>query len=136
MKKINWKQDKGLTLTDVIVAMIILSVFTGVVGNLYYEIVLNSSVIRLNATAVYHIVQILEEIDKIAYSQVTNELTDTINQKYSIPESYSISINVENYNKDDASKEDIIKIVTVNAEYEVFGKKRQYEIKKLKIKEI
>lgn len=136
MKKINLKQNLGATMTDVVTAIIILCIFTGVVGNLYYQIVLRSNMVRLNATAVYHVVQIAEEIDKMAYEDVTSEITDTLKEKYSIPDAYAITINVENYNKDDASKEDIIKIVTIKAEYECLKEKKEYEIEKLKIKEI
>lgn len=136
MEKTSLKQNKGMTMTDVIAAIIILCLFTGIIGNLYYQIVFNSNMIKLNSTAVYYVVKISEEIDKISYEEVTSELANTLKEKYSIPDSYVITINVENYNKDDASKEDIIKIVTIKAEYECFKEKRQYEIKKLKIKEI
>ena len=136
MEKTSLKQNKGMTMTDVIAAIIILCLFTGIIGNLYYQIVFNSNMIKLNSTAVYYVVKISEEIDKISYEEVTRELANTLKEKYSIPDSYVITINVENYNKDDPSKEDIIKIVTIKAEYECFKEQKQYEIKKRKIKEI
>ena len=123
-------------MTDAIAAIVILCIFTGVIGNLYYQIVFHSNMVRLNAIAVYHVVQIAERIDKISYEEVTNELTNTLKEEMSIPDSYNITINVQNYNENDPSKEDIIKIVTINAEYEVMNEKKQYKIKKLKIKEI
>lgn len=135
MKKLRLKQNKGTTMTDVVTAVIILCIFTGAIGNLYYQIVLHQNMIRLNALAVYHVVQIAEEIDKISYEEVTNELPSKLKEKFSIPNLYTITVNVENYNKDDPSKEDIIKMVTIKAEYECFNKKKEYEIKKLKIRE-
>ena len=46
MKKVKLKANKGVTITDVVVAVIILSVFTGVVGNLYYLIAKNNNLIK------------------------------------------------------------------------------------------
>lgn len=135
MKKIGLKQNKGMTMTDIIISIIILCLFTGVIGNLYYQIVFNNNMIKMNSIAVYYVVKISEEIDKISYEEVTSELANTLKEKYSIPDSYVITINVENYNKDDSSKEDIIKIVTIKAEYKCFKEEQKYEIKKLKIKE-
>lgn len=136
MKKNKFKQNKGAIMADVIAAIIILCTFTGIVGNLYYQIALNSNIIRLKANSVYYVVKIAEEIDKISYEEVTNELANTLKSKYDIPDSYVISIDVENYNKDDISKEDIIKIITIKSEYECFDQTGKYEIKKLKIKEL
>lgn len=136
MKKNKLKQNKGAIMADVIAAIIILCTFTGIVGNLYYQIALNSNIIRLNADSAYYVVKIAEEIDKISYEEVTKELANTLKEKYDIPDSYVISIEVENYNKEDSSKEDIIKIVTIKSEYECFDKTGKYEIEKLKIKEI
>lgn len=136
MKKNKLKQNKGAIMADAISAIIILCIFTGVVGNLYYQIALNNNLVLLNANSVYYVVKIAEEIDKISYDDVTNELTNTLKEKYDIPDLYVINIEVENYNKGDSSKEDIIKIITIKSEYECFNQTGKYEIKKLKIKEI
>lgn len=136
MKKNKLKQNKGALMADAIAAIIILCIFTGVVGNLYYQIALNNNLVLLNANSVYYVVKIAEEIDRISYEDVTNELTNTLKEKYDIPDLYVINIKVENYNKEDSSKEDIIKIITIKSEYECFNQTGKYEIKKLKIKEI
>lgn len=136
MEKNKLKSNKGMTMTDVIIAIVILCIFAGVVGNLYYQIVLNNNLIRFNAIAVYHVVRIAEDIDKMSYDDVTTQMNENIKEDYEIPEMFNINVKVENYNEIDKSKEDIIKIVTITAEYEVLGQKKQYEIKKLKIKEM
>ena len=136
MKKINLKQNKGITMTDIVIAIIILCLFTGVVGNLYYQILSRSSMIRSNGVAIYYVVQVAERIDKIAYEEVTNELSASLKDELLIPDSFDITINVEKYSEMDTSKEDIIKLVTIKAEYEVLKEKKEFTIKKLKIKEI
>lgn len=136
MKKNRLRSSNGMTMTDVIIAIIILCIFAGVVGNLYYQIVLNNNLIRFNAVAVYHVVRIAEDIDKMSYDDVNAEINNNIRENYQIPDLFNINLQVDNYNEQDKTKEDIIKIVTITAEYEVFGQKKQYEIKKLKIKEM
>ena len=69
------------------------------------------------------------------YKNVKSTLTEELTEKYNIDRNY-LSIDVENYNKDDQNKEDIIKIVTVTINYKVLNENRQYSIKKIKIKEI
>lgn len=135
MKIKKLKTNKGISMADVIIAIIILCMFVGVIGNLYYEIVLESNMIRYNSIASYYTVKIAENIDRISYEQVTNNLNNTIKEDYSIPDLYNITIDVKKYNEDDTSKQDIIKIVTIKAEYQVFNEQRFYQIKKLKIKE-
>lgn len=136
MKKISLKQNKALTMTDVVIAIIILCLFTGVVGNLYYQIVLHSNMMRFDSVAIYHVVQIAEKIDKISYEEVTNELNNSLKEEFSIPDLYTITIDVQNYNEDDNTKEDVIKIITIKVEYEFMEENKKIEIKKLKIKEI
>lgn len=136
MKQMKLKHNKGATMVDVVTAIIILSLFVGVIGNLYYQVILHNNEIKLNAYAVYYVVQIAERIDKIPYEEVTNEFNNNLREEFSIPDLYNISIDVINYNENDNSKEDIIKIVTIKAEYECFEEQKKYEIQKLKIKEI
>lgn len=130
------KSDKGISMVDIIGAIIILNLFIGVIGTLYYQILLNSNLIRSNATAVYYTVKIAEDIDRMAYEDVTNNLNTNINNKYEINEHYTASISVENYNKNDSSKKDIIKIVTIKIQYDYLDTSNEYKISKLKIKEI
>lgn len=136
MKKQRLKANNGISMTDVIIAMMILCLFVGVIGNLYYQIALQSNMIRFNAVAVYYVVKIAEDLDRIPYEEVTNELNNTIKTTYQTPDLLTMTLNVQNYNETDSSKEDIIKIVTITAEYQCFGDTKVYEVKKLKIKEI
>lgn len=136
MKKQFLKGNRGVTITDIVIAMIVLSLFVGVIGNLYYQIALQNSIIQVNTVAVYYVVKIAEDIDKMAYEKVVNELNNTIKQTYEIPDAINITISVEKQSDTDPSKEDIIKTVVIRAEYTCYDQTRVYEVKKLKIKEI
>ena len=136
MKKINWKQNKGISTIDIVVAIIILTLFVGVIGSLYYQIAYHNAAIRMNAMAVNYAVKIAENIDKITYEEVQETLNDTLKTEFEIKEAFNPTIQVENYNEEDLSKEDIIKKVTIRIDYNIMDESRSYEIIKLKIKEI
>lgn len=134
MKKSNIKSNKAVSLIDVIIAMLILSLFVGVVGNLYYLILKNNNLIRYDTIAVYYAIKIAEDIDKMSYEEVTSTLNNNVSEKYSLPENITGLIEIENYNN--STKQDIIKKVKITIKYNFLEEERKYEIKKLKIKEM
>ena len=134
MKKI--KENKAATMTDVVIGVIILIMFTGILTTSFYNIYSHNIAIRMNAVAVDYTIKILEDIDKMSYEEVTNDLNNTISEDYDIKENYIINIDVKNYNKNDETKQDIIKIVKVTVKYKVFKNEQEYTVKKLKIKEM
>lgn len=129
------KTNNGISMVDVMVAILILCMFVGVIGNLYYEILYQNNKIHLNAIAVYYTVKVAEEIDRISYEEVTNELNSILKDNFQIPDLINVTVDIQKYNSDDTSKQDIIKIITIRAEYQVLNETEIYEIKKLKIKE-
>ena len=131
------KNNKGVTLVDVIIAITVLSLFVGVVGSFYYEIAYYNSFIKLNASASYYAVKVAEDIDKLDYSLVNNSLNQTLIPSYEVPNIYTITVGVEDYNKTrgNEGKEDIIKIVTIEVQYQCYNSDVAYKIKKLKYKE-
>lgn len=136
MKKLKLKSNKGVSTVDVVTAVIILSLFVGIIGNLYYQIAKNNAMIRSNTIAVYYAIKIAEDIDKMSYENVENNLNENINKNYGLPENFDAKINIENYNKDDSSKQDIIKKVNITINYTFLKEERNYKIDKLKIKEL
>lgn len=136
MKKIDLKANKGVTVTDVIVAVIILSLFVGIIGNMFYQIAKNSNMIRYNTIAVYYAIKIAENIDIMSYEEVTNELNNNIIEKYEMPEGFDGIIEVSKCNEEDLTKEDIIKKVKITINYTFLNDQRSYKIEKLKIKEM
>lgn len=130
------KSNKGISMTDIIVAIFILTMFVGLIGSIYYQIALNNGLIKMNAMAVYYGVKIAEDIDIMTYEEVTNDLNNLIKDNYDILKTFNIKIDVNNYNSKDTSKQDILKIVDINIEYTFLNKTENYKIKKLKVKEI
>ena len=132
IKKI--KSNRGVTLTDIGVAVIIITILGVVIANMFYNIHLNVSMIRLNATAINYAVNILEDIDRLPYEEVNNNLLEL--KDYNLKNMFTATINVENYNEQNTDKEDIIKIVTLTISYNMSGESDEITLKKLKIKEI
>lgn len=135
MKKINWKENKGISLVDVITAMLILTLFVGVISSLYYQLAYHTSAIRMNALAVNYAVKIAEATDKMTYEEVEESLNETLKETYQFPDSIDANITVQKYSDENEGKQDVIKIVTIKVDYEFAKEQRTYEIKKLKIKE-
>ncbi len=136
MKNANIKGNRGVTTIDVIVAVIILSLFVGIIGNLFYEIAKNSNMVRYNTMAVYYAIKIAEDIDKMSYEEVTNSLNSNLTTEYQLPEGFTAEVEVENYNENDSTKQDIIKKVKITINYTFLKEEISYKIEKLKIKEM
>ena len=136
MKNVNLKANRGVTTTDVVVAIIILSLFVGIIWNLFYQIAKNSNMVRYNTIAVYYAIKIAEDIDKMPYEEVTNNLNSDLTTEYQLPDGFTGKVEVENYNKYDTTKQDIIKKVKITINYTFLKEERSYQIEKLKIKEM
>lgn len=136
MKINKLKSNKAVIMSDVIIAIIILSLFVGVIGSLIYQVTKNNEKIRMNAIATDYVIKIAEDIDKMKYEDVTNDLNNNLTQIYDINDKYQITLEVQNYNEIDTSKKDIIKIVKIQIQYTALGDTQEFTIKKLKIKEL
>ena len=133
----NIKSNRGVSITDVVIALIILTIFTGVIGNLIYQIAYNNAALRVNAIAVDYAVKEAEYIDKIAYEdvQTSNEKITQINGE-DVLDAFTVKLDVEDYKGNDETKQDIIKKVTITVNYNILKDEKSYKIEKLKIKEI
>lgn len=133
----NIKSNRGVSITDVVIALIILTIFTGVIGNLIYQIAYNNAALRVNAIAADYAVKEAEYIDKIAYEdvQTSNEKITQINGE-NVLDAFTIKLDVEDYKANDETKQDIIKKVTITVNYNILKDEKSYKIEKLKIKEM
>ena len=133
----NIKSNRGVSITDVVIALIILTIFTGVIGNLIYQIAYNNAALRVNAIAADYAVKEAEYIDKIAYEdvQTSNEKITQINGE-NVLDAFTIKLDVEDYKANDVTKQDIIKKVTITVNYNILKDEKSYKIEKLKIKEM
>ena len=86
MKKITekLKSNKGFTMQDVIIGMVILTVFAGTIAGSYLAIYKIQAETQMTAVASLYGIQILENIDRIAYEDVKNGMEDTYKQAYDI----------------------------------------------------
>lgn len=134
IKKI--KSNKAITMTDVVIGMLIIIIFTGILTSSFYQIYKYNISIKMNALALEYSIKILEDIDKMPYEEVNNQLNDSLKENYKIREGYNAYIEIKNYNEEDKTKEDIIKIVTLTIKYKEIEKEQEYTVKKLKIKEL
>jgi len=135
MKKLNLRENKGISMTDIIIAIVILSMFVGLIGSLYYNIAYSNNSIRMDATAVYYAIKIAEATDKMTYEEVEETLNETLEEKYNLPENINATIQVKKYNEDDNTKLDIIKKLTIKIDYTFMNDSKSFELEKLKIKE-
>ena len=135
MRKLNFRSDSGFTMTDLIAALIIFSIFTGMIATLMYTSLKMNLQIKMAGAAENYAIQILEDIDKIGYDQVTNGMEDSYKSKFGVPTGFDLSIEVSNYNEG-TSKEDLIKKVKLTISYEFAGNSEKLVLEKLKIKEI
>lgn len=133
----NIKSNRGVSITDVVIALIILTIFTGVIGNLIYQIAYNNAALRVNAIAVDYAVKEAEYIDKIAYEdvQTSNEKITQINGE-DVLDAFTVKLDVEDYKGNDETKQDIIKKVIITVNYNILKDEKSYKIEKLKIKEM
>lgn len=132
----NVEKNKGAALSDVVIAILIMILFLGILTSGYYNIYKNNISIKREAIATDYAIMILEDIDKMSYEDVTEKLNLDLDNKYNILDDYTVYLNIENYNENDSSKQDIIKIVTLNIQYKDVDDDINYTVQKLKIKEL
>lgn len=122
-------------MTDLAVAIVVFTIFAGVIGTLFYSSFKVNVQTKLSGSAVNYAIQILEDIDKLTYEQVTNGMEQQYMTKFSIPSGYQLLLEVSNYNEGN-DKEDLIKKVKLTISYGLTGETENIVIEKLKIKEL
>ena len=135
MRKLNLRSNSGFTMTDLVAALIIFSIFTGIIGTLMYSSFKANLQIKLVATAGNYAIQILEDIDKISYDNVTDGMENSYKTKFGIPTGFDLSIEVSNYNEG-TSKEDLIKKVKLTITYGDTDNSEKLVMERLKVKEV
>lgn len=135
MGKNNFKNQNGFVAADSIIAILLITLFTGIIMTLSYNIYLTSAFIKRNSQATEYIVKIFEEIDKEYYDDLTVENLDSFIESLDIPDGYEITPNIYNGIPSETFEEDLIKTVKIKIEYEL-GKTIKYvEMSKLKTRE-
>ena len=139
IKKEVIKRQKGVIITDAIVAILIILLFTGIVTTLMVNIALESTRIKMNSQQTDFATEIFEYVEGLAYDYVTQDnLIKYVNDKgisavsagatidtvSNANAAYKIGVQVETYTPTDTSlpELDIIKIITLTIENNVNNK--------------
>lgn len=147
------KSQRGVTAADAVVAMLIILTTVGVIAMVYVNLNINSREIDRKAGATRIVTNIIENMNKIYYSEIgtiLNQLSDTgvavkVDDVYtipgtdtakvfntSIPRGYTCKISIENPNLD----YDIIKKINVTITYKVDNQEKDVTLSKVMEKEV
>lgn len=91
------KSNKGFTMQDLIIAITIFSIFTGLICTLIVNIFIMQAESNAQEVATLYAVQIVEYIDKIAFEDVTENLSTEVVEMFNIPSGFNIDIKVTEY---------------------------------------
>lgn len=130
------KSNNGFTIQDLIIATFIITIFIGIIGTLMYSVYNINIRTNLTSQMATYAVQMLEDIDKIPYEEVNSDLENTYKSQFSIPSGFEINIDVSNYADEKENIQDVIKIVNLTISYDLKGDRQEFNVKKLKIKEV
>lgn len=133
MKKLlqRLKSNKGFTMQDLAIGIIILTLFAGTIGGSFIAVYKMQAQTKITSIATLYGIQILENIDKIDYDEVNDGDLRTWISDYKIPESMKLSLEVKKYNE-----EDTIKQVKLTINYEFADNSETLVLERFKVKEI
>lgn len=138
-KKNRYKREEGVTIIDLVIAIIIMSVFVGVITSLMTGIYKQSLEVQISSNAMSYATIILEKIDEKSFEEVQNpNFVENLKAsgEVTIPEEYTIKLNVENPDNVSEEVSDVIKKATVTVNYKIRNEEKSISISKLKVKEI
>lgn len=133
MKKNYFTNKKGFVATDSLIAILIITLLTGIIMTLSYNVYLASSMIQRNSKAIEYIIKIFEEVDTVYYDEVTSGNLETFKTSLNIPNGYTTNVEVL---EPEEGKLDLVKTVIVNVEYKLGKSLKTIEMSKLKKREV
>lgn len=139
IKKNRYKREEGVTIIDLVIAIIIMSVFVGVITTLMTGIYKQSLEVQISSNAMSYATIILEKIDEKSFEEVQNpNFVENLKAsgEVTIPKEYTIKLNVENPDNVSEEVSDVIKKATVTLNYKIRNEEKSISISKLKVKEI
>lgn len=155
MKERILKEQKGFAASDALIAVLIITLFAGLIATISYNIYLSNSSIKRMSIATSYIVDVFEYIDKSYYDDVTKDsLVNYFNEKYyqetnpevkakliggaeEINTPFKVEIGVENYNETEGNtdKLDLVKEITMTVRYKLGNKDQEITMKHIKSRE-
>lgn len=132
MKAKSLEKQNGFVVTEAILAILILLMFTGIITSLIYNIVLNSKKIKISSQEIAYITDVFNHAEIMKYNDITTEkLIAYVNSKAETKKSlsagqdlstlrtpYKMKIEVETYvpeNKTNGTR-DLVKTIKVRVE--------------------
>lgn len=159
MKERILKEQKGFAASDALIAVLIITLFAGLIATISYNIYLSNSSIKRMSKATSYIVDVFEYIDKSYYDDVTIEglkgqytyLTEYTGDTNSIQQDdntvrlgilegktgddrYTIRIVLDQYKPNDNSL-DLVKQITMTVTYKLGNKDQEITMKHIKSRE-
>lgn len=151
MKKTKFKQNNGFAASDALIAIIIITMFTGIISTISYNIYLSNASLKRMSKANNYIIDVFEYAEKMYYEDVNEEtLTTYINKKYKNEEVQAVNseetevqvpfklvIQVQNYNEmtGNEGKLDLVKEITATIKYKLGNRDQIITMKKSKNRE-
>lgn len=151
------KQNKGIAGTDALIAILIISLFTGLIATILYNIYLSNTSLKRMTTANSHVVNILEYCDKLYYEDLTT--TEKLIEKYNylsevqevdspednrleriwklqgtVDNGYNAQIVLDKYNPDENTF-DLVRKITVKISYKVGNRNQEIAVSRIKTRE-
>ena len=125
------RSNKGFTMQDVIIGIVILTVFAGTIAGSYLAIYKIQAETQMTAVSSLYGIQILENIDRISYDDVKNGMEDAYRKAYGISDKVGLNIEVSQYDT-----EDTLKMIKLTLTYQIAGNTEELVLEKLKVKEL
>lgn len=152
------KKENGIAASDALIAILIITLFTGIIASLLYNIYLSNASLKRMSKANSYIVDVFEYIDKAYYDEVSeNDLILYFNNKYysnedaevvaekdedTLVEKYGDTpfkaiISMQNYNQTEGNtnKLDLVKEITMTVKYKLGNKEQEITVKRIKERE-
>lgn len=136
MKFIN--NEKGFTLIDIIVALIIILLFMSLISVLFFNITKSSKSIERESHATFIATNIIEAYKSLNYDDVlpiaeNHEITDGTEivpgQPIVIQDGYSAFVTIQNYVPEgEDSNNDLVKKIIVTVKYKVANKEKSVQL--------
>lgn len=123
MKIQSYMDQRGVTSTDIIVAVAIIVLFVSVITTSFYNYYKSIQSKNRVTIATNIVIDVIENVEMLPYDEVNqenvNNVIDTLKKDGTILEQYTVTASIQNYNETEGNtdKKDLIKILKVKVVY-------------------
>lgn len=123
MKIQSYMDQRGVTSTDIIVAVAIIVLFVSVITTSFYNYYKSIQSKNRVTIATNIVIDVIENVEMLPYDEVNqenvNNVIDTLKKDGTILEQYTVTTSIQNYNETEGNtdKKDLIKILKVKVVY-------------------